>query len=449
MKTHYLLYISMTGVLALGGCVADHQRAQNIEKQVDVHLNEPRNSEAPAKRQATISNDFEAAVRTSVEANERFASARALEQAALAEVGIAKSVRRPQLAGTASGGMLNQGSPVNSAVTGVAADVMITQLVYDGGASGAAMDGALAQALTARAEAQEAGNTAALEAIQAWADVWAAQEQLAVLSSRSAEIKLLLGQLDKMTTNGMLDSATRDSAKVTVLDIEMEESALRSRLAQAEARFERHFGASPSKNLSEPKTLFATPELVKISKDVSQAPGLRKLAAALVSAEAAEAQARAKFKPTVNLKWGVMSPIDKNDSTDATLGLQMQYTFNDGGRRKSEIESTMARRKATAEELASAKAEAEALRAGLLAQLQALNESTVLIDQKLEAAQSQATAAESQIALGQTSPRDLMDAQVTLYRAHEQYLKFKAERVVLQASIASGAGMLMTRLGIK
>ncbi len=260
---------------------------------------------------------------------------------------------------------------------------------------------------------------------------------------------MLLGQLDKMTTNGMLDSATRDSAKVTVLDIEMEESALRSRLAQAEARFERHFGASPSKNLSEPKTLFATPELVKISKDVSQAPGLRKLAAALVSAEAAEAQARAKFKPTVNLKWGVMSPIDKNDSTDATLGLQMQYTFNDGGRRKSEIESTMARRKATAEELASAKAEAEALRAGLLAQLQALNESTVLIDQKLEAAQSQATAAESQIALGQTSPRDLMDAQVTLYRAHEQYLKFKAERVVLQASIASGAGMLMTRLGIK
>lgn len=447
MQMSHRARTALAGLLLLGGCVASDQRAANVEERLAAHLDEVQ--VVPSAVPIIARASFETAVKAAVQANPSFASARALEAAAMAQVGTAKAAQRPQVSATASGGRLKEGSPVNNDITGVAADLMVSQLVYDGGATNAAMDGALAQALVARASAQEAGNAAALEAVQAWAELWAIQQQLKFLESQSAEVEVLLTQLDRMTENGMLDSATRDSARVAVADIQIEQAALRSALAAAEARFAQHFGAGPAKGLGAPKTLFTTAELAALAKDVSRAPTLRKSAADLVAAEAAEAQARAQFKPTLNLNLGVASPMDKDDGTDTTVGLQMRYTFNDGGRRKAQLESAVQRREAAAATLAHAKAEAEAMAAASLARLKAMESSAGLIETKVEASTSQATTAASQVSLGQSTLRGVIDAQIAQYRAREQQIRLTADRVALQASIAASMGVLLTRLGVE
>lgn len=449
MKRYTFSCTALTGILLLGGCIADDQRASRIEQRLATHLEGLQTADAAIAAPSVAINDFEGAIKSAVETNKGFAAARALETAAMAEVGAVKAVRRPQVSATASGGALNEGSPVDNQITGVAADLMVSQLVYDGGASRAAMDGAVAQALAARASAQEAGNAAALEAVQAWADLWAVQQQLGFLSSQSAEVEVLLEQLDRMTENGMLDSATRDSARVAVSDIQIEEAAVRSARAAAEARFAQYFGGLPSAGLSQPKALYTTSELSGLAKDVSLAPTLRKIAAELIAAESAEVQARAQFKPTLNLNLGVASPMDKNDGTDTTVGLQMRYTFNDGGRRKSQLQTATARREAAAASLELAKAEAETMAATSLARLLALDQSAGLIEKKLAAAESQAGTAASQISLGQSTLRGVIDAQISRYRAQEQQIKVIADRVVLQANIAASMGILLKRLGVE
>jgi outer membrane protein TolC len=326
---------------------------------------------------------------------------------------------------------------------------MVSQLVYDGGASNAAMNGALAQALAARASAQEAGNSAALEAVRAWAELWAVQQQMGFLTSRGAEVGVLLEQVDRMTENGMLDSATRDSARIAVSDMQIEETALLSALTGAEARFAQHFGAVPAQKLARPTALYTTAALSDLAKDVSLAPTLRKIAAELVAAEAAESQARAQFKPIINLNLGMTSPMDKNDGTDTTVGLQMRYTFNDGGRRKAQLQTAVARKEAAAASLQAAKAEAEAMSVASLARLRALDTSAGLVDKKLEAAASQAATAASQVSLGQSTLRGVIDAQIAEYRAQEQQIKLIADRVVLQATIAASMGILLNRLRVE
>ena len=449
MQMSSIAQTALAGILILGGCVTSEERAVNVEERLAAHLEGGATEVAAPALTAASRSDFEGAVKAAVQANAAFASARALEAAAMAQVGSAKAAKRPQISATASGGRLKEGSPVNNDVTGLAADLMVTQLVYDGGASNAAMDGALAEALAARASAQEAGNTAALEAIQAWAELWAVQQQLGFLTSRSAEVEVLLTQLDRMTENGMIDSATRDSARVAVSDIQIEEAALRSALSGAEARFAQYFGPMSTKGLGRPKTLFTTAELAELAKDVSLAPSMRKIAAELVAAEAAEAQARAQFKPTLNLNLGMASPMDEDEGTNTTVGLQMRYTFNDGGRRKSQLQAATARREAAAASLANARAEAEAMAAASLARLRALESSAGLIETKVSAAESQAATAASQVSLGQSSLRGVIDAQIAQYRAQEQQIRLTADRVSLQASVAASMGILLNRLGVE
>ncbi|WP_430464785.1 TolC family protein [Tabrizicola sp.] len=449
MKRNQIIGTLIASTFLVSGCVSQNDRAASIENRLTDHLSSTAFQDTKKAKSVVATAKFEDALKLAVESDPQFLSAQAAEKASFAQVGVATSARRPQVSATASGGALKEASPSNREITGVAADIMMSQLIYDGGAANAAIDGALARALSARAATQETGNAVALEALRAWADLWVLQQRLSALNARSADITTLSDQLDRMTANGMLDSATRDSARIAVLDFKTEEASLRSGLAGAEAKFARHFGFVPAGNIAAPRQLFSGQDLRKLQSDISLSPTVRKAAAELIAAEAAEKEALSQFKPTVALNMGVMSPMDEDDTTDTTIGLQMRYTFNDGGRRKSQAAAATARKEASSMNLESAKAEATARMAGALAQLTALEQTAPLIAQKLTASNDQASTAEAQIALGQSTLRGLLDARIAQYRALEQSLKLTAERAVLQGTIAAGAGMLTQKLGVE
>ena len=320
---------------------------------------------------------------------------------------------------------------------------MITQLVYDGGASLAAIDSATASALSARAAAQETGNAVALEAVRAWGDVWVAQQQLSAITSRSNAIQTLFNQIEQMTSSGMIDTATRDGAHLTLLDIRMEETNLRSAKAEAESRFQRYFNIIPARGLKQPMLLADEEVVKKAGSDISQVPSLRRAAADLVSAEANVSQARAQLKPSVNLNTGVTSPMKATDSTDTRIGLQLRYTFSDGGRRKSQLAAAIAHQESMKAQLADAQTEAKATLHSTLAKLTALSEAAKINEEKLSTAIAEAAAAESQIALGQATLNQLIDAEIKQYRAYEQQLKTEAGRVLVQATLLAGTGDLI------
>lgn len=432
------------GALCLQACNTSEPRIETVQRTVDMRLAETRPA---AAQRPGLADDVHLALRMAVEGNGEYIAALAAEREAMAGIGAAKSMRRPVLTAGSTVGGVREGSPSNDTLTGATADIMLSQLIYDGGAARATIDQATASAIATRANAQDTGNRIALDAYRAWVGLWLAQEQKRLLQARTGELQTIEAQLDRMTESGMIDSSLRESARLAQIDMDMQRARLQGSLRAAEAAFLRHFDTVP------PTVDCPAPLLSGKDRNVDPAawknsPSLRRLAAELVAAEAATLNAKAAFRPVVSLRTGVSSPMDPEDTTDASLGVQIQYTLGDGGRRKARIAAAEAREEGLRAQLADAQLQAESLLASATATLAALERSAALVSDKVGASATQADTAGAQIALGQSTLAALMEAHITNYRASEQQLQVTAEQLVLQAEIAAGTGKLLAALGL-
>jgi outer membrane protein, adhesin transport system len=388
------------------------------------------------------------ALRAAVTTNEGYLGALALEAEAMGQVGVAASARRPQLTGNANiGGVRETGSNADT-TTGVAGGLNLSQLVYDGGASVSAMNRSTALALSAQAGRVAQGNEIALSAAQAWINLWQYSERLRLMQARTAEMDTLIDQIERMASNGMLDRASLENAQRQIVDIKLEESRLVAGQAEAQVLFQRFFHARPS-NLPQPSELVSAAQARSLAQDWQTAPGLQRQAAELLAAQAAVGEARSAFRPRARLQAGARSPLDSADSTDLTVGLSLEYSFSDGGRRQAQLETAQARVTATDAQLSDAQRGLEAeLQAGLT-RLASIERAMPLLADKLRLSRSEAETSRSQMQTGQSNLRQLVEAEIEIYRAQDQQIAMQAERQTLLLTIAARTGALSRLVGLQ
>jgi outer membrane protein TolC len=398
--------------------------------------------------QIGLSQGLAPALRSAVTANEGYLGALALEAEALGQVGVVASARRPQLTGNANiGGIRETGS--NAVTTkGVAGGVNVSQLVYDGGASASAMNRATALALSAEAARVAQGNEIALSAARAWIDLWQYSERLRLMQARTSEMDTLVEQIERMASNGMLDRASLENAQRQIVDIKLEESRLIAGQAEAQVLFQRFFNAKPS-IVPRPSELVSAVQARSLAQDWQTAPGLQRQAAELLAAQAAVGEAQSAFRPRALLQAGARSPMESGESTDLTVGLSLEYSFSDGGRRKKQLEAAEARVAATDAQLSDAQRGLEAeLQAGLT-RLASIERAMPLLADKLLLSQSEAETSRSQMLTGQSNLRQLVEAEIEIYRAQDQQIAMQAERQILLLTIASRTGALSRLVGLE
>ncbi len=173
-----------------------------IEQRITSHLVAPTPVGSTPRDPIRLNEGFGPALTKAVAANAGYRAAVALEAEATSRIGVAESVRRPQLSATATVGSVRETG--GSATAGAAGGVNISQLIYDAGESTAAINRATAEALIARAERAVLANDLALEAARAWIDAWQYEERLGLLRSRTAEMSVLVEQIERMASNGIL-----------------------------------------------------------------------------------------------------------------------------------------------------------------------------------------------------------------------------------------------------
>jgi outer membrane protein TolC len=395
-----------------------------------------------------LSQGFAPALRGAVSANGGYLGALALEAEALGQVGVVASVRRPQLTGNANiGGIRETGSNTDT-TTGVAGGLNLSQLVYDGGASASAMNRSTALALSAQAGRVVQGNEIALSAAQAWIGLWQYSERLRLLQARTSEMDMLIEQIERMASNGMLDKASLENAQRQIVDIKLEESRLLAGRAEAQVLFQRFFNAKPS-NMPRPSELVTAAQARALAQDWQTAPGLQRQAAELLAAQAAVGEAKSAFRPRARLQAGARSPLERDEATDLTIGLSLEYSFNDGGRRKNQLEAAEARVAATDAQLSDAQRSLEAeLQAGLT-RLASIERAMPLLADKLRLSRSEAETSRSQMLTGQSNLRQLVEAEIAIYRAQDEQIAMQAERQTLLLTIAARTGALSRLVGLQ
>lgn len=433
--------------LGLSGCGDEPAAVAELRADIAERIDRDAADMAAARPGAPLPADFADALRGAIERDPGYRAALALEAEAMAATGIAAALRRPQLSANASLGALHEGDPVSDTTTGAAGDVTLSQLVYDGGASRGAMARARAQAVAAGADRAERGNMLALEAAQVWIELWQAEERLALLAARTGGLDDILDRIDRMAATGLLDRTARDATLRQIADLDLTRTDVAARRAEARIRFARVFGTLPDP-LPAPRDLVTAEAARTLSADWRAAPKLIRAVAELEAAKAAQAEARAAFRPRVAVQAGLITPMEEGEATDATAGLRFSYVFGDGGRRKAQVAAATERVAALELRLAEAQARADAEMAVALERLAALEQALPLLARKVALAGAEAEAARSQIVTGQASLRQLVEAEMESYRAEDRRIQMQGEKLVLHLSMAAQVGALASVVGL-
>ena len=431
--------------LTLAGCTGTPMAVTEMSAALSAELAA---ASADAAEPVVLSDGFASAVVRAVETNAGYRAALAQEREALSRVGVAESVRKPQLSADANLGGLREFDSVGDSITGISGGISLSQLIYDGGESTAAINRATAEALGARAERLSQANALALEVARAWVDVWQFEERVRLLHTSTSEMDTMVGQMERMAANGFVDRAALDSARRQIVDVQLEETRLQADLADAQVRFRRHFRQTPGR-VSRPAEII-TPAVARAQANAWQnAPSLEARAASVIAARHGVEEAEAAFGPRIRLQTGLRTPMDTEDPASGTLGLGFDYSFFDGRRRVHQLEAAIARRAAVEDQLREERTTLEADLAAAMARLSGIERSMPLVAEQIRLSASEAETSRAQITTGQSTVRQLVEACIENYRARDRQIAMRAERQMLLLTIAARTGELGRRIGLK
>jgi len=267
------------------------------------------------------------------------------------------------------------------------------------------------------------------------------------LRFRTSEMESMVGQMERMAADGFVDRAALDSARRQIVDVQLEETRLQADLADAQVRFRQHFRQPPGR-LSRPAEI-VTPAVARAEADAWQnAPSLEARAAGLIAARHGVEEAEAAFRPRIRLQTGLRTPMDTEDPASGNFGLGFDYSFFDGRRRVHQLEAAIARRAAVEDQLRQEQAALEAELAAAVTRLSGIERSMPLVAEQIRLSASEAETSRSQITTGQSTLRQLVEAEVENYRAQDRQIAMRAERQMLLLTIAARTGELGRRIGL-
>lgn len=441
-------YRHIATFIFLASCSAPSDLSE-IRSAIEQRLaTDPSSITDPEMSPIPLSQGLAPALKTAVSANEGYIAALALERQAKSQVDVVASARRPQVAGSANIGSVSEAGGGNDTTTGIAGGVNLSQLLYDGGESASAINRSSAQALSAQAARVAQENEIALAAARAWLDLWQYSNRLRLIRSRVSEMEIIVQQIERMANNGLLDKASLENAQGQIIDFKLEESQLLSRHSEAQVQFQRFFLAKPS-TVNQPDELVSAAEVKVMAQNWQTSPNLQRQAAELLAAQAAVNEAKSAFRPSVRLQAGALSPFERGQSTDLTVGLAMEYSFSDGGRRVAQLATAEAFVAATDAQLNDAQQALMAELQAMLSRLASIERAMPLLEKKLRLSQSEADTLRSQMQTGQSNLRQLVDVEIEIYRAEDQQIIMQAERQAIKLTIASHTGALSRLVGLK
>jgi adhesin transport system outer membrane protein len=171
-------------------------------------------------------------------------------------------------------------------------------------------------------------------------------------------------------------------------------------------------------------------------------------AAQVLAAKQSLRAAQGREKPTVGFKAGMASPMEKDERTTYAIGLEVSWIIGDGGRREANTAAQAANLKAAEQKLKGAKLAGKQQLDTALSRRAALSTSLETLAAQETASQNELNIMWSQLATGQTTVRQLIQAEEKAYRTSDQRISVASELLKIDFEMLANSGLLSKRLGI-
>lgn len=439
-KSHGFYVMSIVALAGLSGCLKPDHDLAAIQSQVqDLRLDGIEASDTAV----VLGDGYGAALRGAVARGAAYRAAVAREAASLAAIDVSSAGQKLQASLNSRLGLISEsGTGGNRTTSGASGGITLSKLLFDGGASDAAISQAMARAVAAGADVQIAANETALAAAQAWADLWQADQRLDLLADRLQRLDGSLAQMQRMAGLGLMDRSALDNLRRQAAALRQEQTQIHSQRTEAAARFARYFGAAPE-TVAAPADVGGRPKV----DGWKTSPALTRNAADVVMAQAQLAEAQAAFSPTARAQAGVTAPVKRDETTDTAIGLVMEFTLGDGGRRQAQLKAAQDGLVAAKAQLADGRAALQAEFAATWAQLQAIEAAKPDLAEEIRLAAAEAKTARSQIQTGQANLRQLVEAELAHYRAEDRMITLQAQAHIAQLTAHAISGDLARQIG--
>lgn len=436
-------------MFVLSACGAPQYSDSTLNAEVAALSNVAPNAAQQRSAARKLSGNFERDISGAVLMAPEYLAAQSAATEARYLVSVSAADRKVQVAASANAGrMVKSGAGMSSAATnGASANLSLKQLIFDGGASVARIDSAQANSFIAEAEVEIVANKIAERAGVVWVVLHNLNARGRALQALVTKAEEMLGQTETLVSSGMIDKSASTSAEIAVLSLLLEKSNLEAEVSAGTARYVKDFGGAP-RDLTAPPSLFTASDLTRIQREWSTSPIMLQSAAKVLAAKQNLLAARGSEKPTVGLSAGVVSPMDRGERTNIAIGLEVAWVFGDGGRRKANTAAKAARLAAAEQTLDDFKLAVKGELDAAVSQRAALVESIATLSVQEDLSKNEVKILWSQLSTGQTSVRQLIEAEVNAYRTSDRKMTAEAELSKLELALLSSSGLLARKLGL-
>ena len=439
----------ITAMLALSACGAPQYSTSKLNTEVNALSKVPSDILSQPKLVKTLSGNFNSDLSKIVTNSPEYIASMSSYKSSLSQILVADADRELQISASANAGQtVKDGAGLSSTTErGASVNLSASQLIFDGGSSVAKIDQARANAFIAEMEVELAANTTAKNAAVSWINLDTLYKRDKRFQALITKTEKMLTQMETLVASGMIDKSASASAEIAARALSLEKANLDAQISAASASYMKFFGMAP-KNLSTPPSLLAAADIAHMQSNWNRAPIMAQTAAQVLAARQSLIAAQGREKPTVGFKAGMASPMEKDERTTFAVGLEVSWIIGDGGRREANTAVQAANLKAVEQKLEGAKLAGKreldtalSRRAALIASLETLAAQEAASENELEIMLSQ-------LATGQTTVRQLIQAEEKAYRTSDQRISVASELLKIDYEMLASSGLLSKRLGI-
>lgn len=436
-------------LFALSSCGAPQNSDANLKSEITGLSKVPPRLLEQSASAHKLSGNFKSDLSNAILYSPEYLSAMSTVAATKSQILLANADRKLQVSATANAGQIvkNGAGASSSKDHGASVNLGVSQLIFDGGVNVASIDLARVKSFIAEMDVELVANNTAKEAAAAWVNIDTLNARDTLLQTLMTKTEKMLKQMETLVASGMIDKSTSASAEIAVRALFLEKANIDAQIAAASASYMVFFGSVPE-NLSTPQSLLTPADLIQIQRNWSGAPILLQTSAQVVAARKSLSAAQGGEKPTVGFKAGVTSPMEKDERTTYAIGVEVAWIIGDGGRRKANTAAQAANLKAAEQKLKGAKLAGKrdldtalSRRNTLIASLQTLAAQEV-------SSQNELKIMWSQLPTGQTSVRQLIQAEEKAYRTSDQKISVASELLKLDFEMLASSGLLTKKLGL-
>ena len=439
----------ITAMFALSACGAPQYSTAKLNSEVNALSKASPNVLSQSKLAKTLSGEFNGDLSKVVTNSSEYISSMSSYKSALSQILVADADREMQISASANAGQtVKDGAGLSSTTErGASANLSISQLIFDGGSSVAKIDLARANAFIAEMDVELVANTTAKDAAVSWVNLDTLYKRDARFQTLMSKTEKMLTQMETLVASGMIDKSASASAEIAARALTLEKANLDAQIAAASASYMKFFGTAP-KSLPTPPSLLTAADLTHIERNWHRAPIMAQTAAQVLAAKQSLRAAQGREKPTVGFKAGMASPMEKDERTTYAIGLEVSWIIGDGGRREANTAAQAANLKAAEQKLKGAKLAGKQQLDTALSRRAALSTSLETLAAQETASQNELNIMWSQLATGQTTVRQLIQAEEKAYRTSDQRISVASELLKIDFEMLANSGLLSKRLGI-